>query len=317
MSLFALQIHGLVKHFGSVHVLNGLDLSIKKGEIYGLLGANGAGKSTTIRLICGLLQPDAGTGQCLNTPLGTPVKKIGYMPQTGNLYDDLTVLENLCFFADLHGIEHIKNKVHDLLIEFGLNERVHQRVSELSGGWRQRLAFVLSILHQPQLLLLDEPSTGLDPRAREKLWASIRKLSTQLNVAVLITTHYIEEASRCDRIGYLSKGLMMVEGVPHDLATKLNLITWHISLPKDNCDNDAFEEMVYQSMQDIGLSRVSNGWRLVGRMVVELPSELSLWINSHYAKLEIVNSDLSDTLTWLTSTNLDNKNQSRMQEVME
>lgn len=306
---FALEISGLVKHFGPVEALNGLNLSIKKGEVYGLLGANGAGKSTTVRLICGLLKADSGTGQCLNTPLGLPVKSLGYMPQTGSFYDDLTVIENLYFFAGLHGISHIKKQVDQLILQFGLSGRANQRVSELSGGWRQRLAFVLSILHQPKILLLDEPSTGLDPLARENLWASIRKLSDQQNVAVLITTHYTEEARRCDRIGYLSKGKMMVEGQPHDLAKKLNLITWYISLPKDIFHNVTFEQIVQQSMNDIGVSRISNGWRLVGSSTQTLSQEVSNWIAHNNAKVKMKDVDLSDTLTWLTNTTADSDNQ--------
>jgi ABC-2 type transport system ATP-binding protein len=289
---FAIEMTGLNKRFGKVLALNGLNIAIKRGEIYGLLGANGAGKSTTIRLICGLLQADAGAGHCLGSALGVPSGDLGYMPQRGNLYDDLTVDENLRFFAGAHGLHTVD--IPALLLIHDLSARAQQRVGTLSGGWRQRVAFVVSILHQPKLLLLDEPSAGLDPQAREQLWTAIRNLASQQGTTVLVSTHYIEEASRCDRIGYLSGGQLLAEGEPHQLADKLKLQTWHIAL-REGLPNT----IDGLSMAHACLNRVSDGWRCVALKESTLPTAVADWCKQNAVTATATQTDLADVLAWL------------------
>jgi ABC-2 type transport system ATP-binding protein len=300
MNNFALELNSIVKSFETKLVLNQLNLAIRHGEVYGLLGANGAGKSTTVRLICGLLQADAGTAYCLGQKVGKPIGLLGYMPQIGSLYNDLTVIEHLYFFAGIHGLNQIEHRVNQLLNQYGLLARKHERVGNLSGGWRQRLAFVVSIIHEPRLLLLDEPSAGLDPSAREQLWQSIRALTDLQGVTVLVTTHYIEEASRCDRIGYLAQGHLMAEGKPHSLAKHLSLSTWHISLNSNNCAAQLLENTLLQRLTGgIGFNRVSNGWRLTCPHQTLLPPALLDFVADYHATIEQVETDLGDTLTWL------------------
>jgi ABC-2 type transport system ATP-binding protein len=300
MKNFVLELNSIVKNFGTKLVLNQLNLAIKHGEVYGLLGANGAGKSTTVRLICGLLQADAGTAYCLGQKVGKPISLLGYMPQIGSLYNDLTVIEHLFFFAGIHGLNQIEQRVDQLLAQYGLLTRKHERVGNLSGGWRQRLAFVVSIIHEPRLLLLDEPSAGLDPSAREQLWQSIRALTDLQGVTVLVTTHYLEEASRCDRIGYLAHGHLMAEGEPHALAKQLSLSTWHISQVNANNSAQLFEKTLLERLTDcIGFNRVSNGWRLTCPQQTLLPQAILDSVEDYHATINQVETDLADTLTWL------------------
>lgn len=307
MNNFALELNSITKKFGAKPVLNQLNLAIKHGEVYGLLGANGAGKSTTVQLICGLLQADAGTAYCLGQKVGKPINLLGYMPQIGSLYNDLTVIEHLYFFAGIHGLNQIERRVDQLLAQYGLLARKHERVGNLSGGWRQRLAFVVSIIHEPRLLLLDEPSAGLDPNAREQLWQSIRALTDLQGVTVLITTHYLEEANRCDRIGYLARGHLMAEGEPHALATNLSLNTWYISQVSPNNLAQLFEKTLLQCLTDgIGFNRVSNGWRLTCPQQTLLPKAILDLVEHYHAVINQVETDLADALTWLARETADN-----------
>ncbi len=294
----AIDIRGLKKCFGALTAVNELDLVIGYGEIYGLLGANGAGKSTAMRLICGLLHADSGTGHCLNRPLGSAMPELGYMPQRGNLYDDLSVAENLRFFAGAHALLNITERVNQLIATHQLSQYAQQRVGNLSGGWRQRVAFAAALIHQPRLLLLDEPSAGLDPQARERLWLAIRRLSDE-SVTVLITTHYIEEASRCDRIGYLQTGRMVAQGPAHQLASSLGLSVWQVSLPNEGTLFDIPESVLANlPLCDMCITRVSDGWRLTGLASTPLPLELVSWCNQH-ATLISSSPTLSDALAWL------------------
>jgi len=217
----AIAVCDLHKRYGSAAVLNGLTLTITGGEIYGLMGANGAGKTTALRVICGLILSERGSGHCLNTPLGQRPLGIGYMPQRGGLYDDLTIAENLSFFAGAYGVG--PEAARKALLEHNLESRTRQRVGTLSGGWRQRVALAAALIAQPKLILLDEPSAGLDPVARDALWEIIRR-RVDAGAAALVTTHYVEEAERCDRIGYLREGQLLAEGAPATLGSALGLV---------------------------------------------------------------------------------------------
>ncbi len=285
-----LVARGLHKRFGAVTALDDLSLALRHGEIYGLLGPNGAGKTTALRIICGLLVADAGDGHCLTVPLGERPAGLGYLPQGGGLYDDLTVSENLRFFARAHGLSRPVDRVSVTLTAHGLTERARQRVGTLSGGWRQRVALAAALMHAPQLLLLDEPTAGLDAQARERLWQQLRTLSAQA-VTILITTHYADEAERCDRIGYLTAGRLRAEGPPSRLSHKLGLNVWRIG-----ASGEPYETL--PQIDSLRFIRDSDGWRAVAR-AIDLPPALTEWCAQAGVRPELTAPRLGDALVWL------------------
>ncbi|WP_347252598.1 ABC transporter ATP-binding protein, partial [Legionella sp.] len=200
MSEEVIDVRGLTKSFDNNVVVNHIDLHIKKGEVFGFLGPNGSGKTTTIRMLCGLLTPDDGQGTCLGYDIIKESKKIkqhvGYMTQRFSLYNDLTIQENLTLMSRIYGIDKRRVRVNSALEELGLIARKRQLTGELSGGWKQRVALAACLLHEPQLLLLDEPTAGVDPIARREFWDKIHELSEQ-GVTILVSTHYMDEAERC------------------------------------------------------------------------------------------------------------------------
>ena len=314
MSALAIELGGLRKSYGQHVALDDLDLSVAQGEIFGLLGANGAGKSTTIRIVCGLLKADSGKGSVLGIHMGKPNRRIGYMPQRGNLYDDLTVLENLCFFAGAHGLADNTALVAQCLDEHGLAARAGQKVGQLSGGWRQQVAFACAVMHLPHLLLLDEPTAGLDPQARARLWQAIRQRTQRNGVSVLVTTHHIEEASRCDRIGYLRGGKLVAQDQPHLLASKLGLAAWQIDLPRsahspsqvplsahDAPDGHEPTAALVQHLRrdNFSLSRASSGWRLVGGADKDIAHDVRMWCLDQHLNMQKGPATLSDAMEWL------------------
>jgi len=224
----ALDLTGVTKRYGILCVLDGLRLQVARGEIVGLLGPNGTGKTTSLRIICGLLRADSGSGHCLGTPLGRTAPGLGYVPQRGGLYDDLSIRENLLFLARAQALPDPSAAVAAAIAEHGLEARAVQRIGQLSGGWRQRVALAAALLHAPRLLLLDEPTAGLDHEARETLWQRLRRLAAD-GTAVLVSTHHAEEAERCDRIGWLAGGRLRVEGRPDRIGDTLGLVACRLS----------------------------------------------------------------------------------------
>jgi ABC-2 type transport system ATP-binding protein len=217
-----IAIEGLTKRFNGRAVVDHVDLTVKRGEIVGFLGPNGSGKTTTIRMICGLLRPDEGKGTCLGHDILTESDRIklevGYMTQRFSLYEDLTIAENLDFVARLYALKPRARYVADTLARLGLTNRRDQFAGTLSGGWKQRLALAASVMHQPQLLLLDEPTAGVDPKARRKFWDEIHELAAD-GLTVLVSTHYMDEAERCHRIVYIAYGRIIARGtVPEVIA---------------------------------------------------------------------------------------------------
>lgn len=285
-----LKLNNLHKSFGHIKALNGLSLQVNTGEIYGLLGANGAGKTTAVRIICGLIKPDIGDVQYqLNSEqskLNHLNNTIGYMPQRGGLYDDLTVLENIRFFARAHGLKQPNLAAENALQSNGLMQRAQQQVGSLSGGWRQRVALTAALLHAPRLLLLDEPTAGLDPQARAVLWQRLRKLCAE-GVAILVTTHHVDEAARCDRIGYLEAGKLKVQDIPSQLAVKLGLHAWQLNT-----------KLMPPNLHASICQRNAQGYRLVANNT-ELPNSFSTWAITHQIEVFTVEPSLTDALDWL------------------
>jgi len=228
----AISVRGLTKSFNGRVAVQGCSIDVSYGAIYGFLGPNGSGKTTTIRMLCGLLEPDAGEGACLGLNIRTQsraIKKLaGYMPQKFGLYEDLTIRENLEFVARLYEMPEPASAAADSLHRLGLEHRANQLAGELSGGWKQRLALASCILHEPRLLLLDEPTAGVDPKARREFWDEIHAFAAQ-GITILVSTHYMDEAERCHVVGYLSLGKLLVHGtVPEVLATS-GLVTWRLT----------------------------------------------------------------------------------------
>jgi len=233
VSEFAIDVEKLNKSFGNKHVVKDFSLQVKRGEIYGFLGPNGSGKTTSIRMICGLLKPDSGHGSCLGFDIkdSTSIKReVGYMTQRFSLWDDLTIRENLEFIARMYGMGDRRKAVADLLGEIKLESRKDQLAGTLSGGWKQRLALAACMLHRPKLLLLDEPTAGVDPQARRDFWEEIHALAAR-GISVLVSTHYMDEAERCHRLAYIAYGKLLTTGTPDEVLHQVSLTTWEVSGP--------------------------------------------------------------------------------------
>ncbi len=230
----AIDVHGLSKSFGDKHVVNDLNLQVGKGEIFGFLGPNGSGKTTVIRMLCGLLTPDAGSGTCLGFDVlsqSAEIKKqVGYMTQRFSFYEDLSIRENLDFVARLYDMPNRKQTVQAGMEDLGLMDRADQLAGTLSGGWKQRLALAACMLHRPRLLLLDEPTAGVDPKARRDFWDEIHRLAEQ-GISVLVSTHYMDEAARCHRLAYIAYGHLLASGTPEALIDQSGLSSFSV---KDN-----------------------------------------------------------------------------------
>ena len=224
----AIAVTGLVKTFGDRRVVDGVSLRVERGEIAGFLGPNGSGKTTTIRMMCGLLTPDAGEGRVLGFDIrrqGRQIKReVGYMTQRFSFYEDLTIEENLAFVAGLYGLTPARRIVRDTLEDLGLSGRRHQLAGSLSGGWKQRLALAACIMHRPRLLMLDEPTAGVDPMARRVFWDEIHARAAE-GLTVLVSTHYMDEAERCHRINYIAYGRLIEAGTVPDVVAGAGLTT--------------------------------------------------------------------------------------------
>ena len=230
----AIDVRGLNKHFGDRHVVRDLTLTVQHGEIYGFLGPNGSGKTTSIRMLCGLLTPDNGSGTCLGFDVIRETyaikREVGYMTQRFSLWEDLTIRENLDFVARMYSIANRVKVVRDAIDGLGLGARRNQLAGQLSGGWKQRLALAACMLHRPKLLLLDEPTAGVDPKARRDFWDQIHALAGE-GIAVLVSTHYMDEAERCHRLAYIFEGRLLAAGTATEVVARENLAAWAVTGP--------------------------------------------------------------------------------------
>lgn len=241
---WAIDVRDLNKSFGAKHVVRNVSLQVKAGEIFGFLGPNGSGKTTTIRMMCGLLTPDAGRGTCLGHDIlreSAQIKRqVGYMTQKFSFWDDLTLRENLDFAARMYGMRDRRRAVAETLENLGLAARANQLTGALSGGWKQQLALAACLLHRPRLLLLDEPTAGVDPPSRRHFWEEIHRLSAQ-GVSVLVSTHYMDEAERCHKLAYIAFGELLAQGSTQEVVAAQGLVTWAIMGEKLNVLADALQ----------------------------------------------------------------------------
>jgi ABC-2 type transport system ATP-binding protein len=228
---YSIEVKGLNKSFGRKHVVNDVSMRVQRGEIFGFLGPNGSGKTTTIRMMCGLLTPDSGSGTCLGFDIRRQQaqikRRVGYMTQRFSFWEDLSIRENLDFIARMYEMPARKRVVATALEGLGLVSRADQLAGSLSGGWKQRLALAACMLHEPELLLLDEPTAGVDPKARRDFWDELHALAAR-GVSVLVSTHYMDEAERCHKLAYIAYGRLMAQGTAAEIITEQRLSTWTV-----------------------------------------------------------------------------------------
>ena len=229
-----IDVHGIHKRFGNKEVVAGVTLRVAEGEIFGFLGPNGSGKTTSIRMMCGLLTPDSGSGTCLGHDIlreaAAIKRKVGYMTQRFSFWDDLTIRENLDFTAQVYQMKDRRAAVDRALADLGLASRSGQLTGTLSGGWKQRLALAACMLHQPRVLLLDEPTAGVDPNARRQFWDELHRLAAE-GISVLVSTHYMDEAERCHKLAYIAYGRLLAQGTAAEVIAAQGLTTYLVHGP--------------------------------------------------------------------------------------
>lgn len=229
-----IDVRGLTKSYDGRMVVDHVDMRVERGRIYGFLGPNGSGKTTTIRMLCGLLTPDEGEGTCLGYDIRAQARlikrEVGYMTQKFGLYEDLSIEENLDFFARVYGVAGRGERIRATLERLGLYTRRTQLAGSLSGGWKQRLALAACLIHDPQLLLLDEPTAGVDPSARREFWDQIHELAAG-GMTVLVSTHYMDEAERCHELAYIAYGKLLARGTVEQVVAGAGLLTWSVTGP--------------------------------------------------------------------------------------
>jgi ABC-2 type transport system ATP-binding protein len=272
----AIRARGLAKHFGAVAAVDGLDLTVRRREVYGFLGPNGSGKSTTIRMLCGLLNPSAGEIDVLGCSIPRDAealkRRIGYMTQKFSLYEDLTVDENLAFLAAVHDLPRAKARprIDELIGKFWLTQQRKQLAGTLSGGQKQRLALAGTVLHKPDLLFLDEPTSAVDPQSRREFWDSLFELADQ-GTTLLVSTHYMDEAERCTRLAILDRGRIVADGTPHALMAGLPGRTWLVATEEPRRAQQALRDLPGV----VALAQIGTSLRVLGSVENDLEEQLS------------------------------------------
>lgn len=300
-----IDVHGLNKYFGEKHVVNDVSLQVKRGEIFGFLGPNGSGKTTSIRMMCGLLTPDSGSGTCLGYDIireSREIKKnVGYMTQRFSYWEDLTIRENLDFVARIYGMTNRRTVVDEALENLGLTTRQNQLTGALSGGWKQRLALAACMLHKPKLLLLDEPTAGVDPTARRNFWEELHKLAAQ-GISVLVSTHYMDEAERCHKLAYISYGKLLIEGTEAEIISQQGLHTWvvHGKNLISLSDNLRKNPTVAQTVV------FGNTLHVSGKDELSLERILSSISDATVTKIEKTSTTLEDIFIYIMNQSTDN-----------
>ena len=301
---FVIDVQGITKRFGGRAVVNQIALQVRRGQIYGFLGPNGSGKTTFLRMLCGLLRPDGGTGTCLGYDILTQsadIKRhVGYMTQRFSFYEDLSLEENLDLVARLYGLAQRRAAVDRSLENLGLAGRRRQLAGELSGGWKQRLALAACMIHAPDLLLLDEPTAGVDPKARRDFWEEIHRLAAA-GLTVLITTHYMDEAERCHSLAYIAYGNLLARGTVAEVIRSAGLATWEVLGP-------GLWELAERLRGLPGVEQVvafGNTLHVSGRDPDRLQASVRPWTGGDY-RWQRIDSGLEDVFIGLMDTAKDN-----------
>ena len=298
---YAIDVHNLNKSFGNFHVVRNVSLKVKYGEIFGFLGPNGSGKTTTIRMMCGLLTPDSGSGTCLGYDIITQsaeIKKhVGYMTQRFSMWEDLTIRENLDFVACMYGLKHRRERIDAALESLGLQNASDKLAKSLSGGWKQRMALAACLLHDPKLLLLDEPTAGVDPKARREFWEELYKLATQ-GISVLVSTHYMDEAERCHKLAYIFNGEVLAQGDAKTIIDAENIATFTIQ-------GDRLLELSAHLAHEKGVEQIlpfGNMLHVSGRDRASLQATLNAFKQKYPCQIEPIDTGLEDVFIHLMDT---------------
>ena len=304
-SPIAIDVKGLTKSFDGRAVVHDLSMQVKRGSIYGFLGPNGSGKTTTIRMLCGLLTPDSGEGTCLGYDIRRDAEKIklkvGYMTQRFSLYQDLSVRENLEFVARLYGVSNARGAARDMINRLGLSGREEQLAGELSGGWKQRLALGACTLPNPQLLLLDEPTAGVDPKARRDFWNEIHALAAE-GLTVLVSTHYMDEAERCHEIAYIAYGHLLAHGTVEQVIAHSALTTFTVT-------GDDLQHLAEKLQGAPGVDMVApfgTSLHVSGRDRTALEATIGPWRDKEGLKWQLSAPSLEDVFIELMNRSKDN-----------
>jgi len=302
---FAIDVRGLTKRYGGRAVVDDVSLQVRAGRICGFLGPNGSGKTTTIRMLCGLLTPDAGEGRCLGHDLkreaGEIRRQVGYMTQKFGLYDDLSIRENLDFIARLYEIADRRGAVDRTLARLGLVERQKQLAGSLSGGWKQRLALAACLMHEPRLLLLDEPTAGVDPKARRDFWDEIHTLASQ-GITVLVSTHYMDEAERCHELVYIAYGKTLARGTEAQIIESAGLVVWAVH----GTDLAPLVEPLKSAEGVLSVAAFGNALHVAGRDEAQLERAIAPWRERPGLAWARAEANLEDVFISLIATAQDN-----------
>jgi len=304
MNGLVIDVQGITKRFGNRTVVNNIPMQVRRGEIYGFLGPNGSGKTTFLRMLCGLLRPDGGSGRCLGFDIrresGEIKKNIGYMTQRFSFYEDLTIEENLDFIARMYGVPERHAAVEKSLERLGMTDRRRQLAGELSGGWKQRLALSACLIHEPQLLLLDEPTAGVDPKARRDFWEKIHQLAAN-GLTALVTTHYMDEAERCHRLAYIAYGNLLASGTAREVVKAAGLTTWAVT--GENLS--ALAEIIRNLPGVEQVVAFGTTLHVSGRDAEKLRASVNPWMTGAY-RWEKIESGLEDVFISLMEMAKDN-----------
>lgn len=301
------------KHFGSKHVVKDLSLQVRRGEIFGFLGPNGSGKTTSIRMMCGLLTPDSGHGTCMGFDIikqSDQIKRrVGYMTQKFSYWDDLSIRENLDFVARIYGMKQRNEVVDQSLEKLGLSSRAKQLAGSLSGGWKQRLALAASMLHQPELLLLDEPTAGVDPAARRDFWEELHRLAAE-GISVLVSTHYMDEAERCHKLAYLAYGKLLVQGTAAEVVAGQGLTTWAIYNSRDSDIHDnklvGLSQQLHEQPGVDQLVVFGTSLHVCGKDAALLEQTLRRITAGQGLRMELIDTSLEDVFIYMMNRSADN-----------